>query len=61
MKKFNHKIYSNLNEAMSIQVEDKTYSLVLELDDNTITIELSGSISPDCLNECAENLRQFNN
>lgn len=61
MKKFNHKIYSNLNESMSIQVEDKTYSLILELDENTITIELSGAINPDSLNECAENLRQFNN
>ena len=61
MKKFNHKIYSNLDEFMSIQVEDKTYSLILELDDNTITIELSGAINPDSLIECAEKLRQFNN
>ena len=61
MEKFTHKIYSNVDESMSIQVIDKTYSLVLELDDNTITIELSGTISPDCLIECAEKLRQFNN
>jgi|688.fasta_scaffold1985630_1 hypothetical protein len=61
MKKFNHKIYSNLDESMSIQVIDQIHSLVLELDDNTITIELSGVINPDGLIECAEKLRQFNN
>lgn len=61
MKKFSHKIYSNLNESITIQVNDKTYSFILELDDNTISIELSGSINPDSLNDCAEKMRQFNN
>lgn len=61
MKKFSHKIYSNQNESITIQVIDKTYSFILELDDNIINIELSGVINSDSIIECAEKLRQFNN
>jgi hypothetical protein len=55
------KIYSNNLESLYIRVVKSKHSLVHEIGDNSIEIELSGEIDPNALAECAESLRQFLN